>query len=932
MNEGEQELEAVQQDLETQNANATFVSGADGRVRQVVYCDHLGTGQPVPAVERAVATTVHAFHANAHSASSSAFCARRAAALLAEARALVRGAVRAREDDAVLFCGAGATAAANKLARVLGARAARAGHRLVVLVDAAAHHSALLPWRTLPSAVLDTVVPVVPTHAALEAALAVWAPRVRADRTLRLVGALTVASNVTGVARSPTALAAATRALHRAGALAVWDATAAAPHLALDMHPPAQGRVDAPSGSASSGNAPTGDVDAPWDVDASSGDMDAVFFSGHKWLGGGGGAPGVLVARETLFDAARPESPGGGTVLFVDAHEHVYHRTAEQREEAGSPDLAAAVRLGLCVRLRDTIGTATIAHRVAHITDIIHTYDWGDARKSILFFPDESDGEKLNTDVDKVNKELNSSSSEETTTTALPVLTFVIWCGPLGRFLHHDFVCAVLNDLFGVQARGGCLCAGPHVWALLGIAPAAVARLRAALVDTQHALGSLLARERDRRGLGVEAYRPGLVRVSLHWAMRDADVRFVLAAVACVAQHSWRLLPAYELAAHTGTWRARTHWKAADDANRVWLGHFSVRSELKKQEKEGEEESQKKEEVPLTREECFEQAGALCEACERDLRSHRLHVPEFHDEEVAGVDVRELRDLRWFATPFDSAQYLIKGVAPAPQTPLFCAQRLRKAGFVDGVQVPEGEEENNDDDEEKDEEKEEKKEEEKDDEDTEQKQKETEEEMCLPFMGEEGPEDEEEEEEQKNERRGFVTPPKKLFKDVLEGLATFGMIRDGDRVLACISGGKDSLTMLHVLAWYQHQCAHAVPPLRFELGAATVDPQEPSFRPQPLAAYMAALGVPYTVRSEAVMACARRVQPDSFCSFCSRVKRGLLYSVAREHGYNVLALGQHLDDACESFLMSTFRNGFLRTMKANYTVTEGDLRVIRPLM
>ena len=80
------------------------------------------------------------------------------------------------------------------------------------------------------------------------------------------------------------------------------------------------------------------------------------------------------------------------------------------------------------------------------------------------------------------------------------------------------------------------------------------------------------------------------------------------------------------------------------------------------------------------------------------------------------------------------------------------------------------------------------------------------------------------------------------------------------------------------------------------------------------------------------MACARRVQPASICSFCSRVKRGLLYSVARESGYNVLALGQHLDDACESFLMSIFRNGFLRTMKANYTVTEGDLRVIRPLM
>ena len=192
--------------------------------------------------------------------------------------------------------------------------------------------------------------------------------------------------------------------------------------------------------------------------------------------------------------------------------------------------------------------------------------------------------------------------------------------------------------------------------------------------------------------------------------------------------------------------------------------------------------------------------------------------------------------------------------------------------------------------------------------------------------------DGDEDEEAKGPEWHFVTPPRQLFKEMLDGINTFQMIKDGDRVLACISGGKDSLSMLHMLACYQQKCAHMDPPVRFELGAATVDPQEPSFHPQPLKQYMASLGVSYTLKSEAVMACARRVQPVSICSFCSRVKRGLLYSVARDTGYNVLALGQHLDDACESFLMSTFRNGFLRTMKANYTVTEGDLRVIRPLM
>ena len=158
------------------------------------------------------------------------------------------------------------------------------------------------------------------------------------------------------------------------------------------------------------------------------------------------------------------------------------------------------------------------------------------------------------------------------------------------------------------------------------------------------------------------------------------------------------------------------------------------------------------------------------------------------------------------------------------------------------------------------------------------------------------------------------------------------MIHEGDRVLVCVSGGKDSLTMLHLMGYFQDMAAHIKPELHFTIGAATIDPQEPSFHPQPLQEYMKSLGVPYRLESTPVMECATRVKPVSLCAFCSRVKRGTLYSVARDMGYNVLALGQHLDDAAESFFMSMFRNGFMRTMKANYTVEKGDLRVIRPLM
>jgi tRNA 2-thiocytidine biosynthesis protein TtcA len=105
------------------------------------------------------------------------------------------------------------------------------------------------------------------------------------------------------------------------------------------------------------------------------------------------------------------------------------------------------------------------------------------------------------------------------------------------------------------------------------------------------------------------------------------------------------------------------------------------------------------------------------------------------------------------------------------------------------------------------------------------------------------------------------------------------------------------------------------------------------YKPQPLVPYMASLGIPYWLESDCLVERARlSMQKNSICSFCSRMKRGMIYTCARRNGYNVIAMGQHLDDLAESFVMSSFHNGQLRTMKANYTIDKGDLRVIRPLV
>ncbi|MGC9455946.1 MAG: tRNA 2-thiocytidine biosynthesis TtcA family protein [Halothiobacillaceae bacterium] len=174
----------------------------------------------------------------------------------------------------------------------------------------------------------------------------------------------------------------------------------------------------------------------------------------------------------------------------------------------------------------------------------------------------------------------------------------------------------------------------------------------------------------------------------------------------------------------------------------------------------------------------------------------------------------------------------------------------------------------------------------------------------------------------------FVTPPRSIQRTVGRTLVQYRMTQPGDRVLLGLSGGKDSLSLLHVLAHFQRRA-----PIKFELAACTIDPQSDGYDPVALRDYVEGLGIPYFVESEPIVDLAgEHMRGDSYCAFCARMKRGLLYKVARREGYNVLALAQHLDDLAESFLMSAFHGGKLNTMKAHYLNDAGDIRIIRPLV
>jgi tRNA 2-thiocytidine biosynthesis protein TtcA len=174
----------------------------------------------------------------------------------------------------------------------------------------------------------------------------------------------------------------------------------------------------------------------------------------------------------------------------------------------------------------------------------------------------------------------------------------------------------------------------------------------------------------------------------------------------------------------------------------------------------------------------------------------------------------------------------------------------------------------------------------------------------------------------------FVRPSRTLSTLSGRAIGDFSMIRGGDRILLGLSGGKDSLSLLHILHYFQNRA-----PVKFDLAATTVDPMAGDFDPSPMIAYLEQLGVEYHYIREPILDMAKsHMGKNSYCAFCSRIKRGVIYNTARKNGFNVIALAQHLDDLAESFLMSAFHGGKLKTMKAHYVNDEGDLRIIRPLV
>ena len=169
---------------------------------------------------------------------------------------------------------------------------------------------------------------------------------------------------------------------------------------------------------------------------------------------------------------------------------------------------------------------------------------------------------------------------------------------------------------------------------------------------------------------------------------------------------------------------------------------------------------------------------------------------------------------------------------------------------------------------------------------------------------------------------------KRLRRNVGQAIEDFGMIEEGDRVMVCLSGGKDSYTLLDMLLALQQSA-----PVHFELVAVNLDQKQPGFPEHVLPDYLTALGVSFHILEQDTYSVVKRVIPEgkTMCGLCSRLRRGALYTFAKKQGYTKIALGHHRDDIMETLFLNMFHGAKLKTMPPKLRSDDGKHSVIRPL-
>ena len=492
--------------------------------RLMMYADYTASGRCLCFVENYL-RQLQRIYANSHTEDD--ISGRSMTQLLREAEESIKRSVNAGDSGRIITVGSGATGAIDKLQQIIGVALPPSTRLLlgtllgdamgvektslfkdylqenqpVVFIGPYEHHSNEISWREN----LATVIPVrLDSDGGTDLGHLEELLRDPAYQNRKRIGSFSAASNVTGI-KSPVHEIAAL--LHRYNAIACFDYAASAPYVQIDMNP----------------------AGGHYDGDAS---LDAIFISPHKFLGGPGSS-GVLVFNERLYHRELPPTvSAGGTVDYVGPTNQDFITHIEEREKPGTPGVLQVLKAAMVFEVKDNVTTARIEKRERQLLDKIFTRWLANPAIEILGNQDPAKR------VGIISFNVNAGTAQTYS----------------GKYLHPKFVTTLLNDLFGIQSRAGCSCAGPYGHRLLNIDEKTSELYRSCVTD------------------GYSGIKPGWCRISMHYVMDDLEVDFLLDAVDFVAQHGPLFLSLYDFDLYDGSWIRK------DDP--ISLQRFSLESAL----------------------------------------------------------------------------------------------------------------------------------------------------------------------------------------------------------------------------------------------------------------------------------------------------------------------------------------------------------------
>ena len=469
-------------------------------LRLLTYADYTASGRSLKFIEQFL-IKIQREYANTHTEDD--VTGRHMTEILHQAETIIKKAFNADKNCSIIATGTGATGAISKFQEIIGIHLAPATKNLVrsildksseenvtdqnlrkkfeleidrlkpvVFVGPYEHHSNDIMWREAIAEVVS--IQLTPDGYIDLMDLESQVSDVKYKDRLK-IGSFSAASNVTGL-KSPVYEIA--RIMHKYGALVCFDFAASAPYVKINMN------------------------------NDSETFFDAVFISPHKFVGGPGSS-GILVFNERVYNLAlSPTSAGGGTVDFVSSTTVDYSKDIETRERAGTPGVLQTIKAALVIDLKDAIGI-----------DNIETKELEYTTRALERLSKHS---KINVlgPIDPKNR--------------ISIVSFMIKQG--NKYLHPKLVTKLLNDLFGIQSRAGCMCAGPYGHSLLNI-------------DEEQ---SQKFRKIGQQGkLGI---KPGWCRVNFHYLFSEIEFKFICQAIEFIADYGYLFLTKYSFNINSGVW------------------------------------------------------------------------------------------------------------------------------------------------------------------------------------------------------------------------------------------------------------------------------------------------------------------------------------------------------------------------------------------